>query len=215
MRPWEDAAQDNDAASCDTPGADQCIVLACNGEEGLCGVFSCEDIDPEALAQVPLSHGIEPTLGGAFRPPMHGPVPFRNWRTLGLRQGARPRMTFHFRYRFGYLPAFPRYEGRVIKHHLFPQAREFREWFRRSPIDVHQYTLLIPEHIHLQIHRGDGRGGLWNAAWREYMRANPVPPKPDVLLRHSLDLAIRYGLTGPIMPYSRPVVPIGPQLYQN
>jgi hypothetical protein len=63
-------------------------------------------------------------------------------------------MRFHFGYSYGYLPAFPRYEGRVVKHHLFPQAQEFREWFRRARIDIHEYTLVIPEHIHLQIHRG-------------------------------------------------------------
>lgn len=103
----------------------------------------------------------------------------------------------------------------MIKHHLFPQAKEFRAWFRASGIDPHQYTLVIPEHIHREIHRGDGRGGLWNEAWRQFYRANPNPQRPEVLLRHAFELVFRFELTGPIVPYSHPVVPIGPQLYGN
>ncbi len=124
-------------------------------------------------------------------------------------------MTFHFRYPFGALPAFPRYEGRVVKHHLFPKAAEFRDWFRRAGINIHDWTMVIPEHIHRQIHSGTGRGGLWNTAWRVYMDANPNPPGRDVLLRHAIELAFRYELTGPIVPYNHQVVPIGPQLYGN
>lgn len=144
---------------------------------------------------------------------LSGPGPFRNWRRLGLREGARPRATFHFRYRFGYLPAFPRYEGKVVEHHLFPQAKEFQEWFRSSGIDVHQYTLVIPEHLHSRLHRGEGRGGLWNEPWRQLHQANPEAQSPEFLLRHAFKLAFRYKLVGPIIPYHRPVRPIGPQLY--
>ncbi|WP_224240262.1 SitA6 family polymorphic toxin lipoprotein [Hyalangium gracile] len=213
-RAWEHAARDAPSA-CEEPGADQCIVFACDGEDGVCGIFSCEDVDLEAVASASLAYGAEWALGGAYRPPLRGPVPFRNWRNMGVREGARPRMMFHFRYRFGYLPAFPRYEGRVVRHHLFPQAPEFREWFARSGIDIHQYTMLIPEHVHRQIHGGVGRGGLWNEAWRAYREANPNRQHPDALLRHALELAFRYELIGPIVPYNRPVRPIGPQLYQN
>ena len=124
-------------------------------------------------------------------------------------------MTFHFRYSFGALPAFPRYEGRVVKHHLFPQAPEFREWFRASGIDIHQFTLVIPEHIHRQLHSGTGSGGLWNTAWREFKRNNPEIQRPEVLFRKAFELAIRYDLSGPIVPYNHAVVPIGPQLYSN
>lgn len=124
-------------------------------------------------------------------------------------------MRFHFRYPFGALPAFPRYEGKVVKHHLFPQAPEFREWFRIARVDIHQYTLVIPEQTHRQIHGGTGRGGLWNAAWREYIRHTPRPPPPDVLLRKALEFSIRFDLAGPIVPYNHTVVPIGPQLHSN
>ncbi|WP_224248424.1 SitA6 family polymorphic toxin lipoprotein [Hyalangium gracile] len=216
MGAWEEATPEA-ANTCEAPDTDQCIVLACEGEEGLCGVFACEDVDPDAVASTSLAHEASLVLarGGGHRPPMRGPVSWRHWRRSGLREGARPRMTFHFQYRFGYLPAFPRYEGRVVRHHLFPQALEFKDWFGRSGIAVHQYTMLIPEHIHRQIHGGTGRGGLWNEAWRQFYRANPRPQPPEVLFRYALELAFRYELTGPIVPYNRPVIPIGPQLYGN
>jgi uncharacterized lipoprotein (TIGR02269 family) len=209
---WDGGGQE-EAHACEDPSADRCIVLACDGEDGLCGVFSCEDVDLDPVASASLALDVVLVRGGAYRPPMRGPGPWRNWRRSGLREGARPRLTFHFQYRFGYLPAFPRYEGRVVKHHLFPQATEFRDWFARSGVDVHQYTMLIPEHIHRQIHSGTGRGGLWNEAWRQFHRAHPQPQRPEALLSHALELAFRYELTGPIVPYNRPVMPIGPQLY--
>jgi uncharacterized lipoprotein (TIGR02269 family) len=212
-RAWE-GAEWAGASACEEPGADQCIVFACDVEEGVCGVFACEDVDPEAVAGTSLAHGAELARSGGYRHPSRPPA-FRNWRNSGVREGARPRMTFHFRYPFGALPAFPRYEGRVVKHHLFPKAAEFRDWFRRAGINIHDWTMVIPEHIHRQIHSGTGRGGLWNTAWRVYMDANPNPPGRDVLLRHAIELAFRYELTGPIVPYNHQVVPIGPQLYGN
>jgi uncharacterized lipoprotein (TIGR02269 family) len=213
-RSWEETEWD-DSTACEDPDADECIAFACDGEEELCGVFTCEDVDPEAVVGSSSTPRTELARGGAYRPPMRGPVPFRNWRNMGVRQGARPRMTFHFRYNFGYLPAFPRYMGRVVKHHLFPQAQEFRQWFMRAGINVHEWTMLIPEHVHRQIHSGSGRGGMWNAAWRVFRDANPNPPSRDVMIRHALDLAFRYQLVGPLVPYNQPVMPIGPQLYQN
>jgi uncharacterized lipoprotein (TIGR02269 family) len=78
-------------------------------------------------------------------------------------------------YRHGFLPAFPRLEGTLRKHHLFPQANEFRDWFRAHGINVHDWTMVIPLRAHQRIHGGDGRGGLWNKAWREFMRNNFKP----------------------------------------
>lgn len=213
-RAWEHAAH-HASSPCQDPDADQCIVFACDGEEESCGVFGCEDVHREALSSTSVAHGAQLVRGGAYRSPGRGPLRFRNWRNMGVREGAKPRATFHFRYRFGYLPAFPRYEGRVVKHHLFPQAPEFREWFARSGIDVHKYTMLIPEHVHRQIHGGTGRGGIWNEAWRAYRAANPTPQHPNALLHHALELAFRYELSGPLVPYRRPVIPIGPQLYPD
>ncbi|MDY7227458.1 TIGR02269 family lipoprotein [Hyalangium rubrum] len=211
QRAWVSTEQD-DASVCESSGTDSCIVLACDGEQGECGVFACEDVDLEASARASLAHGAE-LARGSYRLPTHGPS--RNWRHLGLRAGARPRTTFHFHYRHGALPAFPRDEGKLVKHHLFPQAPEFREWFRQARIDIHQYALLIPEPIHRQLHSGTGRGGLWNTAWREFRRENPNLRDPEAFLRHAFKLAIRYKLAGPILPYNHRVLPIGPQFHSN
>jgi uncharacterized lipoprotein (TIGR02269 family) len=204
---WE-GAEPGGIPACDEPDADQCVVLAC--DEGECGVFDCEDVDPEALAQVPQVHGVE--LAQFSRPPFRGPGPQRNWRRVGLRENARPRMTLHFRYRHGFLPAFPQLDGKLIKHHLFPQAQEFRAWFKERGINIHEWTMLLPEPVHLRIHRG-ANGGPWNAAWQQYYRANRDRLVPrEELIRKAFELALRFDIAGPIMPYYSPVPPPGPQL---
>jgi len=206
-RAWEEVSSEG-SPTCDDPDADQCVVLAC--DEGECGVFSCEDVDPEALAKVPQVHDVE--LAQFFRPPFRSPGTQRNWRRAGLREDARPRMTFHFRYRQGFLPAFPRLDGKLVKHHLFPQAQEFRRWFRDCGINIHEWTMLLPEHVHLRIHRG-ANGGLWNAAWQHYYRANRDRLVPrDELIRKAFELALRFDIAGPLGPYYAPVPPPGPQL---
>jgi len=50
LRAWED----EEAILCEDTGADECVVLAC--DEGECGLFDCEDVDPEALTRAPLAH---------------------------------------------------------------------------------------------------------------------------------------------------------------
>lgn len=197
------------ASVCEEPDADQCIVLAC--DEGECGVFDCEDVDPEAVARAPLlAHGAELAR---YRLPFRGPGLQRNWRRAGLRDGVRPRLTFHFRYREGFLPAYPRLEGKLIKHHLFPQAQEFKDFFRDSGIDIHAWTMVIPEHVHLRIHRGPGRGGAWNAAWRQFMNANQRRKvTQEEMLGKAFELAFRFDIVGPVLPYGHALVPEGPQL---
>ncbi|WP_456062026.1 SitA6 family polymorphic toxin lipoprotein [Archangium lipolyticum] len=202
LRAWEVTAVDN-TTSCDDVSADQCVVLAC--DEGECAFFDCADVDPQALAHVPLAHVAE--LARFSRPPFRSPGTQRNWRRAGLREDARPRMTFHFRYRQGFLPAFPRIEGKLIKHHLFPQAQQFRQWFTERGINIHEWTMLIPEQVHLRIHRG-ANGGLWNEAWRQFIEANPGPVPREALIRKAFDLALRFDIAGPIRPYYAPVPPL-------
>ncbi|OJT25672.1 hypothetical protein BO221_07390 [Archangium sp. Cb G35] len=197
----------DETISCDDADADQCVVLAC--DEGECAFFDCEDVDPEMLTQGPLAHGAE--LARFPRPPFRAPSHHRNWRRAGLREDARPRMTFHFRYRQGFLPAFPRLEGTLIKHHLFPQAQEFRTWFKNGGINIHEWTMLIPEQVHLRIHRG-ANGGSWNQAWQQFMRANPDYVPREVLISKAFELALRFDIAGPIRPYYSPVPAPGPQL---
>ncbi|WNG32732.1 TIGR02269 family lipoprotein [Archangium violaceum] len=213
VRAWEETARD-DAGACEDPGADQCVVLACEGEAGECGVFGCEDVDPEAVVRAPLSHGAELARGGPYRPLVRNPGISRNWRRTGLRDGARPRMTFHFRYREGFLPAFPRLEGKLVKHHLFPQAADLSSWFREQGLNPHEWTRVIPEHVHLRIHRSGARGGLWNRAWREFRDANlerRVPPAE--LLAKAFELAYRFDIVGPVVPYGHALVSPGPQMF--
>lgn len=201
----------DDISGCEAPDADLCVVLACDGEAGACGVFACEDVDPDALAFTSSAPGVELAR---FRPPPRNPGPSRNWRHTGLRAGAQPRMAFHFRYREGYLPAFPRLGGKLIKHHLFPQAPDLAAWFRKNGIDPHAWTMVLPEHVHLRIHRGGNRGGAWNQAWREFRDANrdrQVPP--EELMAKAFELSYRFDIVGPIIPYGHTLVPPGPQLF--
>ena len=206
-QPALEGAQPDDTISCDDADADQCVVLAC--DEGECAFFDCADVDPEALTQGPLAHGAE--LARFPRPPFRAPSTQRNWRRAGLREDARPRMTFHFRYRQGFLPAFPRLEGTLVKHHLFPQAQEFRIWLTRGGINIHEWTMIIPEQVHLRIHRG-ANGGPWNHAWQQFMMANPGHVPREVLIRKAFELALRFDIAGPIRPYHAPVPAPGSQL---
>jgi uncharacterized lipoprotein (TIGR02269 family) len=122
-------------------------------------------------------------------------------------------MTFHFQYRHGFLPAFPHLEGKLVRHHLFPQARDLAEWFRSKGIDVHAWTMVIPEHEHRRIHSGAPRGGLWNEAWRQFRDANrDREVTREELLGKAFELAFRFHIVGPIKSYYGPIVPPGPQL---
>ncbi len=183
---------------CEHAAAEQCVALACDGGE--CGLFDCGDVDQEAVSS-------EMELARGYRAPQRPPA-FRNWRNMGIRPGARPRMTFHFRYREGFLPALPREPGKLVHHHLFPQQPLLAEWFTQNGVDIHKFTILIPEHIHRQIHSGTGRGGMWNQAWRDYrqsVRTRPVTA--EELHRKAAELIFRFELTGPVVPYNTRVAP--------
>ncbi len=160
LRAWEEA---DSAVTCEHEDADQCVAIACDGE--LCGIFDCEDVVAEAVALAPRVPQVE--LAQMYRAPWRPPA-FRNWRSMGIRPDAQPRMTFHFRYRQGFLPALRQEPGKRVKHHLFPRQEYLARWFKDRGVDIHQFTMLIPEHIHREIHSGTGRGGRWNQAWREY-----------------------------------------------
>ncbi len=207
LHAWEGAGQDTEA-TCETPGTDRCVVLACEGAQEACGVFRCEDVEPAPVAQAPLLHGAQLAQRGPyFRPPFRTPGHSRNWRNTGLRPGAQPLMSFHFRYRQGYLPAFPRLEGKLVKHHVFPQQKDIARWLKWQGINIHQYTMVIPEHVHLRIHSGQ-QGGPWNQAWRDFMYANRGRKGPtDELLRKAFELSYRFDIVGPIIPYRHQLVP--------
>ncbi|MBZ4419177.1 TIGR02269 family lipoprotein [Myxococcus sp. RHSTA-1-4] len=206
LRAWEEAAP---AEGCEAPGEDSCVVLAC--EERLCGFFRCEDVEVPEEAPQRSGLEVEPVL--LMRPglPM-GPVrPGRVWRwSPAVRRGAEPVMTFQWyaasqprppppRVPFALLPA-----PRLQKHHIFPQAEELAQWFKGRGINIHEYTLLIPEYVHRRIHGGGPSGGLWNEAWREFIRSNQLRNVPrEEIFRHAGALIYRFELTGPVVPYYR------------
>jgi uncharacterized lipoprotein (TIGR02269 family) len=115
---------------------------------------------------------------------------FPNW------SGASERIT---------LPSHQLPPGRFEKHHIFPQARRLAEWFRDRGVKIHDYTMPIPRDVHRRIHGGDGNGGPWNQAWREFKERNAYA-SPEEIFKHAGELIHRFQLLGgPIQPYhSRP-----------
>ncbi|ATB51039.1 TIGR02269 family lipoprotein [Corallococcus macrosporus] len=205
MRAWDAV----DTAACASPGDDHCVVLGC--EEGLCGFFPCEDVlGAEDTADASVDRDA-PVAGQvlAMRPgfPMGPARPGRWWRRAPwLRNGAEPVMTFRWypeRPPLRPPPALP--APRMQKHHLFPQASDLAVWFTDRGINIHDYTMLIPTHVHRRIHGGGASGGLWNEAWRQFIetRGNRVPK--NEIFRYAGELIYRFELTGPVSPYFRRV----------
>jgi len=185
---WEEGCED-----------ERSLVLLCQEEGEECGFFRCHEV----------VSGEEVLLASRGGGPIYipGPSPFaRGWRgrPIGWPRNTRPVLTFRFNRHFDPKPTLPALPpGRWVKHHLFPQAQELREWFHaRGVPDIHQYTLLIPEHVHIRIHSSGPKGGLWNQAWLNFKRARPNA-FPEEIYRHAGQLIFRFELTGPVVPYAR------------
>ncbi|WP_309894855.1 TIGR02269 family lipoprotein [Archangium sp.] len=155
-----------------------------------------------------LESGVHAFRGGGI-PPIYTPgspaSPRRWWRRpLWLSRDTQPVLTFRFNRHFDPKPSPPALPaGRWVRHHIFPQAEDLRVWFHRQGVpDIHQFTLLIPEHVHLRIHSGGPRGGEWNMAWQRFKAANLDAP-PEAIYRHAGELIFRFQLTGPVVPYIR------------
>ncbi|WNG61359.1 TIGR02269 family lipoprotein [Archangium gephyra] len=175
------------------------LVLLCREDGEECGFFRCREV-------VPRDEVLLASRGGA---PLYIPGPSstpRGWRgrPIGWPRGSRPVLTFRFNRHFDPKPpplALP--PGRWAKHHIFPQAEGLARWFQRQGVsDIHQFTILIPEHVHIRIHSGGPRGGLWNMAWQQFKDANPSAPA-EAIYRHAGELMFRFELTGPVVPYAR------------
>ncbi len=168
------------------------VVLLCNGPE--CGFFHCRDL---ILPQIVLTRG-------GVRPPSAAPggSPRRWWgKWPWLRRDARPVLTFRLHAsRDPKPPPSQLPPGRYIRHHIFSQAPDLKEWFMLRGVKIHDFTIVIPEHIHFRIHRGPPGGGAWNQAWREFRDAN-YHAKPEEIYRHAGQLVYQFELTGPIIPY--------------
>ncbi|HZH75222.1 MAG TPA: TIGR02269 family lipoprotein [Archangium sp.] len=163
------------------------------GEE--CGLYRCREVVPrEALLAYRGS--------GPLYIPM-GPASPRRWwgRPIWLPRDTEPVLTFRFYRHFDPKPQLLLPPGRWVRHHIFPQAEDLRLWFRdRGVENIHDFTLLIPEHVHIRIHSGGPSGGMWNEAWRRFRRDNPDALPPDIY-RHAGELIFRFELTGRIVPY--------------
>ncbi|WPB78479.1 TIGR02269 family lipoprotein [Archangium violaceum] len=175
------------------------LVLLCREDGEECGFFRCREVVPRDEVLL-ASRG-----GGILYIPGPAPAP-RGWRgrPIGWPRGTRPVLTFRFNRHFDPKPpqlALP--PGRWVKHHIFPQAEGLARWFQRQGVsDIHQFTLLIPEYVHIRIHSKGPRGGLWNMAWQQFKDANPSAP-PEAIYRHAGELIFRFELTGPVVPYAR------------
>ncbi len=172
------------------------VVLLCG--EGECGFFPCRDVEP---GKVVLARG-----GAVVAPPAPGGAPRRWWGVWPwMRRDSEPVLTFRFYRHFDPKPPslhqLP--PGRYVRHHIFPQAQDLRTWFEQQGVEnIHNFTLVIPEHLHRHIHGGGARGGRWNEAWREYKENNPLA-SPAEIYRHAGELIFRFELSGPLLPYYR------------
>jgi len=173
------------------------LVLVCREDGSECGLFPCREVFAPKVLLARGGGGSLPLFGGS-------PAPRRWWGRAppGWPGSGQPVLTFRFNRHFAPKPPpFVLPPGRWARHHLFPQARELRDWFHAQGVpDIHQYTILIPESVHVRIHAGGARGGLWNQAWRDYRDAHPGATPPEIY-RHAGELLYRFQLTGSIVPY--------------
>ncbi len=184
---WEEGCED----------ASTLLPLCDEGGEA-CGLYRCREAAPrEALLAY--------RGGGPLYIPM-GPASPRRWwgQPLWLPRDIQPVFTFRFNRHLDPKPPPPALPpGRWVRHHILPQAEDLKEWFHKKGVpDIHQFTMLIPENIHLRIHRGGPRGGLWNEAWRQFKQKHEAATQAEIY-RHAGELIFRFNLAGPIVPYSQ------------
>lgn len=183
---WEEGCED-----------ERTLVLLCREDAEECGFFHCREVAPR---EVLLAY----RGGGTSYLPGANPWSRRWGRPMGWPRDTRPVLTFRFNRHFDPKPPqFVLPPGRWVQHHVFPQAENLRRWFHKQGVpDIHQFTILIPEHVHIRIHSGGPKGGLWNQAWSDFIAARP-DALPEEIYRHAGELMFRFELTGPITPYHR------------
>jgi len=88
-------------------------------------------------------------------------------------------------------------------HHVFPQRTDLAERFCKSGIDIDQYAIQLDTDVHIGIHKGAPRGGLWNKSWEEYFITNPNATSIDIYKKAG-ELIYNHGIDGkPVIPYSK------------
>lgn len=181
----------------------QCAVFLCG--DGTCGFQPRCESGEELEGRIVLARG--PPL---VAPPASPGSPRRWW---GGRQrlpgDSPPVFIIPWRQPRRELPLLPSQAlARWVRHHLFPQRRDLARWFERQGVEIHQFTMILPNDVHLSIHRGGPRGGRWNEAWAEFRRANPNASSEEIY-RHLGRLLYEFELSGPVQPYwqRRPLLP--------
>jgi uncharacterized lipoprotein (TIGR02269 family) len=191
-----------------------CVVPLCDEER--CAVWRCQDVAEVATRPVLLAQATVVRPAPAAEPMLPAPVvegprasrwwgrplaaphdtspvfeiPWHNWKTKEL---SAPRL---FRHQC-LTPREP-----FEKHHIFPQQKELAEWFDSRDIDIHAFTIRLPRSFHQWLHSGGPKGGQWNEAWRQFMRKNRNTAKAEDMWRFAGELMMRFGVNGPLVPYS-------------
>ncbi|RJS19553.1 hypothetical protein DRW03_21205 [Corallococcus sp. H22C18031201] len=197
---WRDASEPDDEDDGDSD-EDRCLVPVC-APSGLCGLFACADVAPGRVVRT-----LDGVGGGAILE-APGSGASRTWGSAqGLPGDSLPVLVFRmYSAPAEVLPstrareqAWAEYgRKKKEKHHIFPRA--YAEAFLAKGINPHQWVMPIPADLHRYIHR-DGRGGPWNAEWRNFIaRQEPTDP-PDDYFRFAGALMMKYGLVGPMGTY--------------
>ncbi|MGZ3457455.1 MAG: SitA6 family polymorphic toxin lipoprotein, partial [Archangium sp.] len=95
----------------------------------------------------------------------------------------------------------PRPQEPFEKHHIFPQEEDLAKWFKEQGIDIHAFTIRLPQSFHQWLHSGGPRGGQWNEAWRQFVREKGENAKQEDIWRFAGELMMRFGVNGPLVPY--------------
>jgi RHS repeat-associated protein len=78
------------------------------------------------------------------------------------------------------------------KHHVLPQA--LRPWFtNRGIFNIDDYAVKIDRSLHIQLHSGNGRGGVWNTEWQQFKTQNPFA-SPSQIFKQAEDMMFKYHL---------------------
>jgi uncharacterized lipoprotein (TIGR02269 family) len=182
------------------------LVPLCSS--GQCGLYRCREVMAHlTVGRVVLTRG-----GALLLPGVQGGAQ-RYWGSAQeLPQDTRPVLIIPWDHKPPLLPSQQKMLGEAAeerqkpheKHHVFSQ--EFREFFTGKGINIDEYTLLLELVKHRSIHRGE-RGGPWNAAWRNWIRANRGATKEEIF-RYAGQLIYEFELFGPMVPYWKQPPPL-------
>ncbi|MBK8150710.1 MAG: DUF2380 domain-containing protein [Acidobacteria bacterium] len=94
------------------------------------------------------------------------------------------------------------FSGQYARHHIFPQSREFAEFFGDAGININQYTIVAPREHHIATHSGIGQeaeaGG--NNQWRIFKENNPRATRAEIF-QQANRMILQQQLMGPIQNY--------------